>query len=381
MSKVFAVLRRHAIAFVTLFLLLSGSAYAVAGQVGTRTKPKQFYACVAGDFHTLNLTKAGRKCPGGQTKISWNAVGRRGVAGPKGQTGRTGARGAAGEAGASGTNGAAGPKGDVGRAGAAGSQGPPGSEGDTGHAGPVGAAGAKGDTGHAGPVGAAGAKGDTGHAGPVGPAGAKGDTGHAGPVGAAGAKGDTGHAGPVGPAGAKGDTGHAGPVGAAGAKGDTGHAGPVGPVGAKGDTGHAGPVGPAGAKGDTGAAGPPVTTSYGFAADSSATRAPNIIRPGHPVPFSGFNGRGVTANRSNTTFTVSQSGLYELDFLGSSRTEVFYAIEVNGVALQPQVEAKPGQVLVQQLPSLRAGDVLRVVSESRVGVMSHATLRILRVGS
>jgi hypothetical protein len=336
MSKVFAVLRRHAIAFVTLFLLLSGSAYAVAGQVGTRTKPKQFYACVAGDFHTLNLTKAGRKCPGGQTKISWNAVGRRGVAGPKGQTGRTGARGAAGEAGASGTNGAAGPKGDVGRAGAAGSQGPPGSEGDTGHAGPVGAAGAMGDTGHAGPVGAAGAKGDTGHAGPVGPAGAKGDTGHAGPVGAAGAKGDTGHAGPVGPAGAK---------------------------------------------GDTGAAGPPVTTSYGFAADSSATRAPNIIRPGHPVPFSGFNGRGVTANRSNTTFTVSQSGLYELDFLGSSRTEVFYAIEVNGVALQPQVEAKPGQVLVQQLPSLRAGDVLRVVSESRVGVMSHATLRILRVGS
>jgi hypothetical protein len=306
MSMVFAVLRRHAIAFVTLFLLLSGSAYAVAGQVGTRTKPKQFYACVAGDFHTLNLTKAGRKCPGGQTKISWNAVGRRGVAGPKGQTGRTGARGAAGEAGASGTNGAAGPKGDVGRAGAAGSQGPPGSEGDTGHAGPVGPAGAKGDTGHAGPVGAAGAK---------------------------------------------------------------------------GDTGHAGPVGPAGAKGDTGAAGPPVTTSYGFAADSSATRAPNIIRPGHPVPFSGFNGRGVTANRSNTTFTVSQSGLYELDFLGSSRTEVFYAIEVNGVALQPQVEAKPGQVLVQQLPSLRAGDVLRVVSESRVGVMSHATLRILRVGS
>jgi Collagen triple helix repeat (20 copies) len=306
MSMVFAVLRRHTIAFVTLFLLLSGSAYAVAGQVGTRTKPKQFYACVAGDFHTLNLTKAGRKCPGGQTKISWNAVGRRGVAGPKGQTGRTGARGAAGEAGASGTNGAAGPKGDVGRAGAAGSQGPPGSEGDTGHAGPVGAAGAMGDTGHAGPVGAAGAK---------------------------------------------------------------------------GDTGHAGPVGPAGAKGDTGAAGPPVTTSYGFAADSSATRAPNIIRPGHPVPFSGFNGRGVTANRSNTTFTVSQSGLYELDFLGSSRTEVFYAIEVNGVALQPQVEAKPGQVLVQQLPSLRAGDVLRVVSESRVGVMSHATLRILRVGS
>jgi hypothetical protein len=60
-------------------------------------------------------------------------------------------------------------------------------------------------------------------------------------------------------------------------------------------------------------------------------------------------------------------------------TEVFYAIEVNGVALQ--VEAKYAQVLVQQLPSLMTGDVLRVVPESGVGVMSHATFRILRVGS
>jgi Collagen triple helix repeat (20 copies) len=333
---VFAVLRRHAIAFVAVFLLLSGSAYAVVGQVGRGARNKQFYACVAGDYHTLNLTTAGRKCPSGQTKISWNAAGRRGVAGPRGHTGRTGARGATGDPGASGTNGAVGPRGDAGAAGATGPQGSPGSKGDTGDAGPRGVAGHRGHTGRTGARGAAGEAGTNGTDGAVGPTG------------------DTGAAGATGPQGRRGP---------------------------KGETGGVGPVGPIGAKGDTGATGPPVTSSYGFATDSSTARGPNILRPGHPVPFSGFNGTGVTADRSRTSFTVSHSGLYELDFLGSSQTDVFYAIEVNGVALQPQVEAKHGQVLVQQLPSLSMGDVLRIVPESRVGVISHATFRILRVGS
>jgi hypothetical protein len=169
--KVFTVLRRHAIAFVALFLLLGGSAYAVADQVGSGASPKQLYACVTGDFHTLNLTSAGQKCPGGQSKISWNAAGPRGVAGPRGATGRMGARGATGTAGASGASGAVGPKGDVGAAGAAGPQGPAGSKGDTGaagSAGPQGPAGPKGDTGDAG------ATGPIGPAGPTGPAGADG---------------------------------------------------------------------------------------------------------------------------------------------------------------------------------------------------------------
>jgi hypothetical protein len=161
-SKVFTVLRRHAIAFVALFLLLSGSAYAVADQVGSGARPKQLYACVAGDFHTLNLTSAGRKCPGGQSKVSWNAAGPRGVAGPRGATGRMGARGAAG------ARGAVGPKGDVGPAGAAGPQGPAGSKG------PTGAAGSAGAQGPAGP------KGDTGDAGAIGPVGPEGPPGRAG---------------------------------------------------------------------------------------------------------------------------------------------------------------------------------------------------------
>jgi hypothetical protein len=185
-SKVLDVLRRHVIAFVALFLLLSGSAYAVADQVGSGASPKQLYACVAGNFHTLNLTSAGRKCPGGQTKISWNAAGPRGVAGPRGATGKTGARGAAGTAGASGAPGPIGPKGDVGAAGAAGPQGPAGSKGDTG------AAGSAGSPGPAGPKGDTGA---AGSAGPPGPAGPKGDTGDAGAAGPAGPPGPTGPAG------------------------------------------------------------------------------------------------------------------------------------------------------------------------------------------
>jgi hypothetical protein len=295
-SKLLTVLRRHTIAFVALFLLLGGSAYAVADQVGS-ARPKRIYACVAGDFHTLNLTTAGRRCPNGQTKISWNAAGRRGVAGLRGATGRTGARGATGRAG---QTGAAGPQGDVGVPGAT------------------------------------------------------------GPPGAAGAKGDTGAAGPVGPAGAPGDTGSAGPAG---------------------DTGAAGPPGPPGPTGPTGPTGPGLTLSFSFARSSSTVFAPDVIAAGDGVPFDGFTGTGVTESLDDTTFTVSQSGLYELDFLGSPQTDVSYAIEVNGVALDPEIESNSGQLIIQQLHLLAAGDALQVVPESGLGLLSQQTFRIMRVGS
>jgi hypothetical protein len=176
-SKVFSLLRRHAIAFVALFLLLSGSAYAVAGQVGNGASSKQLYACVAGNFHTLNLTTAGGNCPGGQSKISWNTAGPDGVAGPRGATGAPGTTGA---------RGTVGPKGDTGAAGASGPQGAAGSKGDTGaagSAGPQGPAGPKGDTGD---TGAAGQVGPAGPTGPIGPAGPTGPLGPAGPSGGGG---------------------------------------------------------------------------------------------------------------------------------------------------------------------------------------------------
>jgi opacity protein-like surface antigen len=81
MSKGLTLLRRHAVAFAALFLLLGSAAYAAAVQVTTRPAPKKIYACVAGDYHTLNLTTATRTCPRGQHKISWNAAGRHGSCG------------------------------------------------------------------------------------------------------------------------------------------------------------------------------------------------------------------------------------------------------------------------------------------------------------
>ena len=136
------MLRRYAIAFAALFLLLSGSAYAVTDQINGGGS-KQLYACVTKDFHTLNLTSADGICPAGQRKISWGTTGR----GPRGATGAAGSTGVRGQAGARGAT------------------------GDPGATGPQGATGVKGDTGAAGPQGATGANGDTGAAGPIGPAG------------------------------------------------------------------------------------------------------------------------------------------------------------------------------------------------------------------
>jgi hypothetical protein len=132
-SKVVTSLRRHAVAFAALFLVLGSAAYAAAGQVSTNAAPKKIYACVTGDHHALNLTTAKRTCPGGQTKISWNA------AGPTGKTGARGATGTTGPPGAAGPQGAAGPAGATGSQGAVGPAGPKGADGDVGPRGPAGA--------------------------------------------------------------------------------------------------------------------------------------------------------------------------------------------------------------------------------------------------
>jgi hypothetical protein len=169
--KVLTMLRRHAVAFAALFLLLGSTAYAVADQATSSGAPKKMlYACVAGDHRTLNLTTAERPCPNGQRKVSWNAGGTRGARGLAGAAGKTGAQGARGSVGPAGP---AGPKGDAGSAGARGLQ---------GETGPAGARGANGDTG---PAGARGANGDTGPQGATGSTGATGATGPQGPAGSA----------------------------------------------------------------------------------------------------------------------------------------------------------------------------------------------------
>jgi hypothetical protein len=152
-SKVSTLLRRHAVSFAALFLLLGSAAYAAAGPAGTGAAPKtpkKIHACVAGDHRTLNLTTAKRTCPKGQTKISWNPGGRRGARGLTGLTGLTGQAGARG---------------------AGGPDGPKGANGATGPQGAVGPAGTKGNDSSAGPPGPAGPKGNDGSAGSPGPAG------------------------------------------------------------------------------------------------------------------------------------------------------------------------------------------------------------------
>jgi len=169
----------------------------------------RIYACVAGNFKTLNLTTKNARCPRNQTKIAWNVTGVEGPRGPKGDQGAKGATGSQGAAGATGATGTAGAAGET---------------GTTGPAGP------KGDQGTAGPAGPTGADGEIG---PVGPIGQIGPVGPPGPPGPAGADGQTG---PPGPAGSPGQAGQAGTNGQPGAPGATGETGPEGPPGPAGGT-------------------------------------------------------------------------------------------------------------------------------------------------
>ncbi|MRH44071.1 hypothetical protein GH741_15615 [Aquibacillus halophilus] len=109
-----------------------------------------------------------------------------------------------------GKRGIRGPKGDTGEQGPAGPQGPRGPKGKTGEQGPA---------GPQGPRGPKGKTGEQGSVGPQGPRGPKGNTGEQGPVG------------PQGPRGPKGDTGEQGPTGPQGPRGPKGEQGPPGPPG------------------------------------------------------------------------------------------------------------------------------------------------------
>jgi hypothetical protein len=166
--------------------------------------PQRYFACVAGAFHTLNLTTARAACPSGEEKIAFSAHGARGR------------RGARGPAAGRGRAGASGVPGSTGSAGAAGAIGPGGAPGATGAAGVIGPSGVTGSTGSTGVTGGTGATG----VGVTGVTGLKGDAGATGSIGATGV-GVTGVTGPKGDSGATGSTGATG-VGVTGATGATG---------------------------------------------------------------------------------------------------------------------------------------------------------------
>jgi Collagen triple helix repeat (20 copies) len=155
-------------------LLAGGVAVAAAETPGLASSSK-IYACYSdttGALSRLDYPTV-KKCPSGETLISWNASGTQGAQGAKGSQGAKGAQGAAG---AQGARGAAGPQGAQG---AAGPEGARGAQGAAGAKGSQGSAGAQGSTG---PQGASGSKGARGSAGTRGPQGASGAQGPAGPV-------------------------------------------------------------------------------------------------------------------------------------------------------------------------------------------------------
>ena len=137
--------------------------------------------------------------------------------------------------------------------------------------------------------GAEGPAGETGPAGPTGPQGPPGATGASGDPGAPGETGPAGPAGPTGPDGA------AGPVGAAGAAGAAGVAGATGP------TGPAGPLGPG------------LTAAFAVNTQGSPIAVSSGGTP-IPLPNEQVLPSGVTADSTNTVFTVAEAGTYQISY-------------------------------------------------------------------
>jgi hypothetical protein len=84
MTRLFAYLRRNPIPYVALVLVLAvgaGGGYAIAA-----SNNKTITACADKKTGVLHLHNHGR-CKRGQTRVTWNQQGPRGVQGPSGQPG------------------------------------------------------------------------------------------------------------------------------------------------------------------------------------------------------------------------------------------------------------------------------------------------------
>lgn len=148
-------------------------------------------------------------------------------------------------------------------------------------------------------------------------------TGLTGPTGPTGPAGDPG--GPTGPAGPQGDTGPIGPAGAQGVVGDTGPTGPTGPTGITGATGPTGPTGPTGTNTTAASA---FAYATGTALTAALTGTPVALPVGQILPT------GITVDGTNTTFTVSQTGLYRISYAVNTTAALLLSsrLTINGVA-------------------------------------------------
>lgn len=308
------------------------------------------------------VDRGDRRCKPSERKINWSpvtVVGEQGPAGATGATGATGADGAVGATGATGAPGADGAAGVDGAAGAAGAVGATGAMGMTGPAGPTGATGA---------TGADGATGATGAMGPMGPMG----IGMPGTPGTPGVAGATGATGAVGPAGATGATGATGPQGIQGIQGVTGATGATGAAGA------------------TGATGAGVAPIYGsFVNSSSPVVAVVLGGTDIPLPTAGAT-NGVTANGTNTAFTIGATGVYQVSYQVQATNALQMSTQVlaNGSpmgVLQDTNSVARDTWSASAVVSLAAGDVLELQAFGLLGAVTldggvGAILSIVRVG-
>jgi hypothetical protein len=173
-----------------------------------------------------------------------------------------------------------------------------------------------------------------------GPTGSTGPTGESviGPTGNVGSTGPTGpEGGPPGPTGSTGPTGESiiGPTGDAGSTGATGSTGPTGPEG--GPPGPTGPTGPEGGPpGPTGSTGPQGISAFAdFFALMPGDNA-STVGVGASVEFPNdgpTDSSGTISRISNSTFNLSNIGIYEVTFQVSVSEAGQLIVELNGAEL------------------------------------------------
>jgi hypothetical protein len=270
----------------------------------------------------------------------------RGKRGEKGHRGTTGATGPTGPTGATGSTGATGATG-------------PGGSGSIGATGPTGATGATG-------AGVTGATGATGATGP----GGSGSIGATGPTGPTGANGLNGLNGATGATGRTGATGPTGPTGANGATGATGATGTNGLNGATGATGFTGPTGPTGATGITGV----TITEYAYIYNTTA----QVVGVESAVTF-GSNGpftAGISHTAGTAPTTLTNGGIYKIDFIVSGTTANQFTIFVNGVANASTTYgtgALNSETIGQAIITVAPGAVITLVNHTSAGAITLTT--------
>ena len=128
-----------------------------------------------------------------------------------------------------------------------------------------------------------------------------------------GKMGPMGPQGPTGPTGATGATGPAGgPTGPSGATGATGPTGPTGPTGATGPTGSTGATGPKGATGTCSCKAPDLLSAYSTPPQSGKSGTVLIFDRNAVI-----NGSSISHAQNSGTFTIQQTGFYQVSFHGT----------------------------------------------------------------